>query len=106
MSDIKWQNDRAWMHKALELADKYLPHGEVMGEDFQDLPGIGKPVSQHSWGRLVSRAKKLNIIRDTGIYRQSRRLSNKDHVYAIYWRESYPNPPQFGDDEFNPFRNR
>lgn len=89
-SDIVWKDDAAWMAHAIPLVEKYLPHGEVMGQDIQCIIGIGKPRSQHSWGRLTSRLKHRGILQETGRFKKSTRRDNKAHKYEIYWREGYP----------------
>jgi len=88
--DIKLKDDSAWMEHAMKLADKVLPHGEIMGEDIQHIVGIGKPSSSHSWGRLTSRLKRRGVLQETGRFRKSKSRDNKSHKYEIYWRPGHP----------------
>ena len=88
--DIVWKDDAAWMSHAMELAEKYLPHGDIMGQDVQCLTGIGKPASPHSWGRLILRLKRRGILQETGRFKKSTRRDNRAHKYEVYWRPGHP----------------
>lgn len=85
-----WVNNSAWAERALRIAYDHLPHGLVMGEDFQKLPGVGWPSRPEAWGALVQEAKRRKIIRNTGNFKSSTCVSNHGHPYPVYWRDGFP----------------
>ena len=89
--DLVWNNNEAWIARALSLADAHLPHGFVMGEDLKRLPGIGKPNSPHAYGALVQQAIRHRIISKTGKFKKARSVKNNAHKYELYWRAGFPN---------------
>jgi len=84
--------NRIWLDRGILLADAYLPHGNVMGEDLQKIPGIGQPTSPNAWGALTQNCVRAGILIKTGSYRKAKLTTNHAHRYEIYWRPGHPNP--------------
>lgn len=75
-----------WIADGLVLAERFLPYGEVMGEDFKRLPGIARPSDPSLWGQLVRCAIRARIIHPTGRYQPSEARANHAHRYRVYQR--------------------
>jgi hypothetical protein len=79
-----------WMAAGLHCARRYLPVGELMGQDFRRIlvPFIGEPKSPgHTWGALVNAAVWQRIIKRTAIFRKSTAVANHAHRYVVYVKE-------------------
>jgi len=93
--------NRIWLDRGLRLADAYLPHGKVMGEDLHLIPGIDNPSGEpgvdtptkpNAWGALVQNCLRAGLLIKTGGFKKAGRVLNHSHKYEEYWRPGYPDP--------------
>lgn len=80
------QTNADWIAEGLILAERFLPFGEVMGEEFKLLPGIATPSDPSLWGQLVRAAIRARIIHPTGRFQHSENRTNHSHRYEVYVR--------------------
>jgi hypothetical protein len=74
-----------WIADGLLVAERHLPFGELMGEEFRRLP-VARPPSPKWWGLLVQAAVKAQIIRPTERFAKAESAANHAHHYRIYVR--------------------
>jgi hypothetical protein len=67
-----------WLADGLVAARRFLPYGELMGEEFKKLP-IAQPGHPNWWGWLVSAAADAKIIRRTDRFQKSESRRNHGH---------------------------
>ena len=74
-----------WIANGLVIAERHLPYGELMGEEFKRL-SIARPPNRNWWGLLVSAAVRAQIIRPTERVEKADSRANHAHRYRVYVR--------------------
>jgi hypothetical protein len=74
-----------WIANGLVIAERHLPYGELMGEEFKRLP-VSQPGDPSWWGQLVREALRVGIIRPTERFEKAEGRRNHGHRYRVYVR--------------------